>query len=451
MNAPAAHAPLGRSLTVNTVIRRHQIEATRTRSLWEDESELHSAELVERFSDAVRQAIPGARVTWALSWGAITDTSRRYRDIRRTLARISNEHHDDVAFVPGGFFANLYGTRDEVNRDIEDAVRLLNESFDRPTRSLVAGFLSAQNIAHARELGLRTVQGNIWSQFDIDLQDGDGSIAYPYYPSRSHFLVPGRGEDRVDAVQLDGWTVDLVAARTAGMSSEFNSRLGLGPIETLHRLPREDALTELYATSEAHLNERNVERNGMGWLTVNYEISEVARGLATDPGMLDAWAGWLSGLHQRWPDLRMPTIADFGEAWRAAHPDNEALAYLLQQSGSGVQASRAGETVTWFMTADFRLGVVEDADGVSVFDHTSYLTDQREPTELGDRRWSLLGEINQKRTRPQDVPVPLHTFLAAHPEIDEALAARYGSAPELVALREAAGRARTASSPRDRA
>jgi hypothetical protein len=430
--------PLGRRLTLNTVIRRHQIEATRARSLWEDESELHSAELVHRFSDAVRQAIPDAHITWALSWGALTDDSPRYRDIRRALREVVANHQDDVTFVPGGFFANLYGTREEVARDIEDALTVVEREIGVPARSLVAGFLSADNIARARERGVRTVQGNIWSQFDIDLQDGDGSIAYPYYPSRRHFLVPGRGDDRVDAVQLDGWTVDLVAARSAGMSSDYNSRLGLGPIETLHRLPREDALLELRATSRAHLNDRNVERNGLGWLTVNYEISEVARGLQTDPGMLDVWTGWLAWLREEWPDLEMPTIARFGEEWRALHGDNESLAYLLQQEGSGIQASRAGETVTWFMTADYRLGVAEAAGRAEVFDYTAYSADAREPSELGDRRWSLLGEINQKRTRPQDEPVPFGRFLATHPDVDTALAERYGAAPELARLRDLA-------------
>ncbi len=428
--------PLGRRITVNTVIRRHQIEATRTRNLWEDESELHSAALVERFSDAVRGVFPGARLTWALSWGALTDETERYRDIRRTLRRLAVEHDDDVTFVPGGFFANLYGTRAQVARDIADAMDLIADTFGRPPRSLVAGFLSAENIAAARERGIRSVQGNIWSQFDIDLQDGDGSLAYPYYPSSSHFLVPGRGSARIDAVQLDGWTVDLVAARTAGMTSDHNSRLGLGPIETLHRLPRADALRELEATSAAHLSDRNVERNGLGWLTVNYEISEVARGLQTDPTMLDAWTGWLGGIRDRWPDLRMPTIGEFGEEWRQRHPDNDRLAYLLQQTGSGVQASRAGETVTWFMTGDFRLGVVSDDEGVRVFDYTAYDGSAQEPRELGERRWSLLGEINQKQTRPQDAPVPLRRFLTTHPAVDAALDARYPSAPELLALRD---------------
>jgi hypothetical protein len=427
---------IGRRITVNTVVRRHQIEATRTRSLWEDESELHSAALVERFSDTVRAAIPDARVTWALSWGALTDASPRYRDVRAAVRRAAEAHGDDVAFVPGGFFANLYGSREDVSRDITDAADLIAQEFGRAPRSLVAGFLSAHNIADARARGMRTVQGNIWSQFDIDLQDGDGSIAYPYYPSSSHFLVPGTGDQRIDAVQLDGWTVDLVAARTAGMSSDYNSRLGLGPIETLHRLPRGEALRELDATSEAHLNDRNVERNGLGWLTVNYEISEVARGLETDPSTLEAWGGWLGGLRERWPDLRMPTIAEFGEEWRTRHPDNEGLAYLLEQSGSGVQASRLGETVTWFMTAGFRLGVVTDADGIRVFDYTAYDGDAVEPSGLGDRRWSLLGEINQKRTRPQDEPVPLLRFLAAHPTVDAALNEYYGGSDELSRLKD---------------
>jgi hypothetical protein len=90
------------------------------------------------------------------------------------------------------------------------------------------------------------------------------------------------------------------------------------------------------------------------------------------------------------------------------------------------------------MCADFRLGVVQVGDTVEVFDHTSYAGAFAEPAERGDRRWSLLGEINQKQTRPQDRPVRLAAFLSRHPEVDAALDARWGDAPELRALRDAA-------------
>jgi hypothetical protein len=222
---------------------------------------------------------------------------------------------------------------------------------------------------------------------------------------------------------------------------QYNSRLGLGPIETLHRLPRADALRELEATSAAHLDDRNVERNGLGWLTVNYEVAEVSRGLELDPTILKAWSGWLAGLRDRWPDLAAPTLAGLGDEWRAAQPDNTSLDYLLQQEGTGVQASRAGERVTWFMTDRFRLGVVDGDTAPAVFDFTSYDDVPAEPDIAGERLWSVLGELNQKRTRPQDEPVELRAFLASHPEAARVLAERYATAPELAELTALAGAA----------
>ncbi len=86
------------------------------------------------------------------------------------------------------------------------------------------------------------------------------------------------------------------------------------------------------------------------------------------------------------------------------------------------------------MTADFRLGVVRVGDEVEVFDYTSYLDAPGEPRQLGDRRWSLLGEINQKQTRPQDRPVALGRFLAAHPDVEAALDRTWADAPERAEL-----------------
>ncbi|RKN39490.1 DUF3863 domain-containing protein [Streptomyces hoynatensis] len=449
-----------RRLTINSVIRKYQIEATRDRWLWEDETELHSADLVLALSEQVRAALPGARVTWGFSWCALTEESPRYAAIRRTVAELCAAYGDEVTFVPGGYFANRYAGREQVAADIADALGLLGEHFDRPVRSLLAGFLSAANIERAGALGLRTVQGHAWSQYSVDMQDCDGSISYPYYPSRRHFLAPGRGADRLDVVNLDGWTVDLLAARhvpgrpgapgAAGGEGAVSSRMGTGPIETLHRMPLDLALRALRATSAAHLGERNVARNGLGWLTTNYEIAEVARGLAVDPGVLRAFGSWLRWLGETWPDLGCPTMAEFGEEHRARHQDNEGLRYLLQQEGSGIGASAAGERVTWFMTGGYRLGVADTvrpgsaraarraAAGPVVFDHTGYRLPPAEPQGLDERNWSLLGELNQKRTRPQDTPVPLGPFLDARPALAGDLTTRYADSPELAELLKAA-------------
>ncbi len=41
--------------------------------------------------------------------------------------------------------------------------------------------------------------------------DGDGSICYPYYPSREHFCKPAQADsDFIDCVNLDGWTCDFL-------------------------------------------------------------------------------------------------------------------------------------------------------------------------------------------------------------------------------------------------
>jgi hypothetical protein len=46
-----------------------------------------------------------------------------------------------------------------------------------------------------------------------------------------------------------------------------------------------------------------------------------------------------------------------------------------------------------------------------VIDFTRYDLLAREPQDL-TRRWSLMGRINQKGTRPQDTPVPFESLAA---------------------------------------
>ena len=109
-------------------------------------------------------------------------------------------------------------------------------------QSVIAGFLAAENLRYLAEAeGIHVCQGNIWSQFAVDNQDGDGSICYPYYPSIEHFCKPAQSPaDLIDCVNLDGWTMDFLAARRAGFDGGFNSRMGVGPIETLGCFPAGD-------------------------------------------------------------------------------------------------------------------------------------------------------------------------------------------------------------------
>jgi hypothetical protein len=112
----------GRFLTLNTLVRVNQIEATRDRNVGSDETDLHTLDDVERFREAVERGWPGARITWALSWHAIHSTLPNYRDIRKKIREYAECYGDDVTFAVGGFFPNAFGSREDVNRDLHDAL-----------------------------------------------------------------------------------------------------------------------------------------------------------------------------------------------------------------------------------------------------------------------------------------------------------------------------------------
>lgn len=427
-----------RFLTLNFVIRCHQVEATRTRHLLADERSLHDAAGVADLADVVRRSFPDARVTWALSWAALLDRSARYRDIRNLLTTLQRDHGDDITFLPGGFFSPVFSSRAQVRRDIDDALGRIQAMTGRTPTSIVGGFLSADAISFARErLGVRTVQGTIFSQYAVDFIDTEGSPAYPFYPSRRHSVVPGQDEgDRVDCLNLDGWTVDLVAAQLVGGDNNLgedapNSRLGVGPLETLFALGVDRGLREMQATTTAHFSDEHVRRNPFGWVTNTYEVSAAAFAKREAPQIADAFAAWLRWIHETWPDAACLTIAEFGDAVRARFPDNRGLAYILRQAGSGIGASFAGQEVTWFMNQRLRLAVRRTAGGpVEVIDYTDYRQPVVEPVGLGIRTWSVLGEINQKGTRAQDQPVTVQDFRTRWPAAVEEIARWHGASDE---------------------
>ena len=156
-------------------------------------------------------------MTWAISWLALNDSRQEYKEARRLMASYHDRYDDEITFIPGGYFAPMYDTREHNRQTIHRALKSISEMVGggyRP-QSLVAGYMDAENQRFlAAEEGIHVCQGQIWSQHGVDNGDGDGGICYPYYPSREHYLKPAQGTaDFIDCVCLDGWTCDFLTAR----------------------------------------------------------------------------------------------------------------------------------------------------------------------------------------------------------------------------------------------
>lgn len=396
-----------RFLTFNTVIRVNQIEVSRNRNEGVDERNVHTPERVAAFRNAVEKGFPGARITWAFSWLALHDTTSNYKKIRELVTGYHQKYGDEITFIPGGYFANAYNSEKQVNRDIHDALARVTEIVGdgyRPN-SIVAGFLSAKCLDYLdREEGIHVCQGNIWSQYAIDNQDGDGSVCYPYYPSKEHFLKPAQGnEDLIDCVNLDGWTVDFLAARREGFAKGFNSRMGVGPIETIGKYGPETGLKQMLFTTAVHFD-RGFELNGFAWVTNCWEICL--------PYDFSGITQWLASIRKRWPDTKFITQGEFGLIWRDQHKSND-FNYRFEQSGSGIGGSDEDKKIRWMMNRSFRLALLtqlNDHEEELVIDFTRYDQKVKEPVSGTTRNWSLMGDINQKQTRSQDKPILLQSI-----------------------------------------
>ncbi len=360
---------------------------------------------------------------------ALQDQRPNYKAIRELVAGYHKKYGDEVTFIPGGYFANMYNTREQVNQDLHDALAMLSQIVGggyRP-RSVVAGYLAAENQRYlAEEEGIHVCQGNIWSQYAIDNGDGDGSISYPYYPSREHFCKPAQGkDDRIDCVNLDGWTCDFMSARRAGASRSHNSRLGVGPIEALAqgRGSQEAGVAHILATTAQHFD-GGFDLNGFAWVTDCWElclVKQFERQGIKDP--LQYLTRWLGDVRKRWPKALCITQGEFGLAWREHFQDNAKLDYRFATYGTGFGGSENHLKIRWFMNKDFRLALLRCEhpyhEVAEVIDFTRYDLPAKEPPGTG-RNWSLMNRINQKGTRKQDKPVPL----SALTEEDQAIIRR---------------------------
>ena len=418
----ASAGPLrGRYLTHVSVVRVNQIEVTPTRSIGEDEAADNRPERIRSRREAFERGCPAGRMTWAISWLALHDTRAEYKEARRLLASYHDRYGDEVTFIPGGYFAPMYDTRENNRKTIHTALKMVSEMVGggyRP-QCVVAGYLDTDN---QRMLAADDCQGQIWSQHGIDNGDGDGGICYPYYPSREHYLKPAQGKaDFIDCVCLDGWTCDFLTARREGFTGGFNSRLGVGPIETVGNLGRDVGRKEMMDTTAMHFDPGH-NLNGFGWVTGIWEVS-----IGHDEDL--AW--WLQAVRERWPDTRVTTEGEFGLEWRKHNPDNQNLNYRFDAKGTGAPGSEKELEIKWFMNRDFRLALLRNWETnapFEVIDFTRYDLKTQEPDTLR-REWSLMNVLNQKRTRPQDKPTPFgqlnaddrRRVLARYPELHKLL------------------------------
>jgi hypothetical protein len=399
----SASALRGRFLTHISLVRVNQIEITPERSIGLDEVADNTPERIRSRRDAFEKGCPGGKMTWAISWLALIDTRQQYKDARQLLASFHHKHGDEITFIPGGYHAPMYDTPVNIQKTIHDALQKISEMVGNGYRPqcLVAGFLGAENQRLlATEEGIHVCQGQIWSQHAIDYGDGDGGICYPYYPSREHYLKPAQGaSDFIDCVCLDGWTCDFLPARRDGFLGGFNSRLGVGPIETVGNLGTEIGRREMIDTTAMHFDQ-GCSLNGFGWVTSIWEVSI---------GHDDDLAWWLQAVRNSWPDTQVMTEGAFGLEWRKRTPNNASLNYRFDAKGTGAPGSEKELEIQWFMNKEFRLALLHDwtkSGSPLAIDFTRYDLPAHEPTTL-QREWSLMNVLNQKGTRPQDKPMRL--------------------------------------------
>jgi hypothetical protein len=204
-----------RALAFSTVIRKYPVEITRDKWIGQDVSSLQTPERAAAMRAAVAQAFPNATMSWAFSWHALLACSDNFMAIKKLVVSYIHQYGDEMTFIPGGYFAPMYNNADQINLDMHDALLIISSIVGNPTyrpKSIVAGFMSATSARYlAEHENIHVVQGQIFSQFDIDYGDGDGGQPYPYFPSTEHYLKPAQGaDDAIDIVVLDGWSVDLL-------------------------------------------------------------------------------------------------------------------------------------------------------------------------------------------------------------------------------------------------
>lgn len=411
------HLKGGRFVTLCIMIRTTPWEVSRDVKLHpREEGNWHTLEAVKALRHAFAKNNPDGRLTWGFTLNALEDQRQNYKEIREYVAECQRKYGDEVSYFPG-YFPAMYLPRERINREMSEAINLISEMVGggyRP-QCIMGGYLSADNLKYLSEVeDIHVAQATIWSQHSIDGGGADGSISYPFYPSSEHVCKAAQSDsDFIDCVNLDGWTMDFICARQSGQNghaiTEFNSRRGVGPIETYKGWGLELGHREVMHTQSIHFD-KGVELNGFGWVTNVWEAQmyyEFGKEF-----ICNALEKWVSDTKRRWPDVHFVTYGEFGELWRSENKSNDNLNYRFEERGSGLGDSYNNLEIKWFMNKKFRLALLRDWHKANsptyVIDFTRYDLPAHEPHDPSPERpvqdWSLMNVINQKGLRPQDKP-----------------------------------------------
>ena len=391
----SATSTLGRVLSISTVVRYWTVETTRTTHLLNNESSLHTVAACIAFRNAVSEGWPGAKISWAFSWDALNALDGDYPAIRTLVANYVTEFGDEFTFIPGGYFAPMYNSEQQTSQDIHDALNIIKSIVGNEYRpqAIIAGYLGAQTLSYLSTVeNIHVAQATIFSQFNIDYGDGDGGSPYAYYPSTQHYLKPAQSSnDFIDTVVLDGWTVDFLACRRNGFADGFNSRMGVGPIETIGKFGPLDGFEEqMHATSQ-HFD-TSFALNNEAFVTSIWEIS-----LSMNVSYL---TNWLQAVNARWPTSQAITHGEYGLRWRSVHKSND-YNYSFIEIGSGIGGSDADKEISFFVNSAFRLVLLRNLTDFGIgeaIDFTRYDIEAQEPKIL-TRSWNLMNELNMKQSR----------------------------------------------------
>ncbi|HEX3007174.1 MAG TPA: DUF3863 domain-containing protein [Bacteroidales bacterium] len=408
-----------RFVTLCIMIRTTPWEVSRDVKLHpRDESDWHTLDGVRSMREAFARNNPEGRLTWGFTLNALEDKRKNYCEIRDYAVACHLKYGDEISYFPG-YFPAMYLPRERVNREITEAIQIITGFVGNGYRpqSIMGGFLSADSLKYlAEKEHIHTAHAVIWSQHNIDGGGADGSPSYPFYPSTEHFCKPAQAKsDFIDCVNLDGWTMDFICARQSGANGHeitgFNSRRGVGPIETYKGWGLDLGHREVMHTQSIHFD-KGFELNNFGWVTNIWE-AQMTYEFGKD-FICDALAMWVTDTKKRWPDTHFVTFGEFGNLWRNQYKDNNEWNYRFFERGSGLGDSYNNLEIKWYMNKEFRLALLRDWHKnlpEYVIDFTRYdlpATEPKDPTpEHPIKNWSLINRINQKGLRSQDKPILL--------------------------------------------